>query len=110
MPRERPLHIKGCGTPMATAPSRTMSRWQPCLATDREILLRPDVGEGRNNVLKRSWCACPRSESVHARLFEGERRPERGTPLKGRRTASDVSQLRATVEQWRCCMLTAMSL
>lgn len=67
---------KGCGTPMATAPSRTMSRLQPCFATDREILLRPDVGEGRNNVLKRNWCACPRSESVHARLFEGDRRPE----------------------------------
>ena len=38
------------------------------VATDREILLRPDVGEGRNNVLKRSWCASPMFESVHARL------------------------------------------
>jgi len=68
VPRDQPSPIKGCGTPVATAPLRTMSRLQSRVATERKILLRPDVGEGRNNVLKRSWCACPTFESVHARL------------------------------------------
>ncbi len=30
--------------------------------------MRPDGGEGRNKVLKWSWCACPTSEFVHGRL------------------------------------------
>ncbi len=30
--------------------------------------MRPYGGEGRNNVLKRSWCACPTFESVQARF------------------------------------------
>jgi hypothetical protein len=68
VPRDQPSPFKGCGTPVATALSRTMSRLQPRVATHWEILLRPDVGEGRNNVLKRSWCACPTFESVHAPL------------------------------------------
>lgn len=66
--RAHPLPITGCGTPVATAPPRTVSRLQSCVATDMENLLRPDVGEERNNVLKMSWCACPTFESVHARL------------------------------------------
>ncbi len=41
---------------------------QPFVATDWKILLRPGVGEGRNNVLKRSWCASPVCESVQNRL------------------------------------------
>ena len=53
VPREQPSPIKVCGTPVATAPPRTMSRLQSGVATDYEILLRPGVGEGRNNVLKR---------------------------------------------------------
>lgn len=67
-PREHPSPIKECGTPVATAPSRTMSRLQPCVATDWEILLRPRVGEGRNTMLKRGRCASPVSVSVHGRL------------------------------------------
>lgn len=31
------------------------------------ILLRPRTGEGRNNVLKKCWCASPVSDSVHDR-------------------------------------------
>jgi len=42
--------------PVATAPPRMVSRLQPCVATDSEDLLRPRLGEGRNNVLRRS-CA-----------------------------------------------------
>jgi len=60
--------IEGYGTPVATAPSRTMSRLQPCVATNWEILLRPDVGEGRNTMLRGGWCASLVSESVHSRL------------------------------------------
>jgi hypothetical protein len=59
---------QGCGTPVATAPSRTMSRLQSCVAIDWEILLRPRVGEGRNTMLRRGRCASPVSESVHGRL------------------------------------------
>ncbi len=47
----------GCGTPVATAPPRTVSRVQACVATNRDILLRPGLGEGRNTVLKRGRCA-----------------------------------------------------
>jgi hypothetical protein len=54
---EQPSPIKGCGTPMATAPPRKVSRVQVGVATDWDILLRPDVGEGRNNVLRRGRCA-----------------------------------------------------
>lgn len=68
VPREQPSPIKGCSTPVATVPTRTLSRLQPFVATDWKILLRPDEGEERNKVLKRSWCASPVFESVHARL------------------------------------------
>lgn len=44
-----------------------MSRLQPCVATNREIHLRPGVGEGRNKVLKRGCYASLVSESVHDR-------------------------------------------
>lgn len=60
--------IEGCGTPVATAPPRTVSRVQSGEATDYEILLRPDVGEGRNRMLRRGCCASSVSESVHGRL------------------------------------------
>ena len=53
-----PLLLLACAA--ATAPPRTVSRVQPCVATEWKILLRPDVDEGRNNVLKRSWCAVQR--------------------------------------------------
>lgn len=60
---EQPSPVSGCGTPVATAPPRTVSRVQACVATNRDILLRPDLGEGRNKVLKRgrcaSWCLSP---------------------------------------------------
>ncbi len=45
-----------------------MSRLQPHVATNREIQLRPGVGEGRNNVLERGRHASPMSESVQARV------------------------------------------
>ena len=67
VPIEPPSPIKGCGTPVATAPSRTMSRLQSCVATNREIQLRPGVGEGRNTVLTRGCYASLVSESVHDR-------------------------------------------
>ena len=57
----------GCGTPVATAPPRTVSRVQARVATNRDILLRPGVGEGRNNVLKRVGYASLVSESAHDR-------------------------------------------
>ena len=38
------------------------------MATDWGILLRPGVGEGRNNVLRRGRCANPLCEAVHGRL------------------------------------------
>jgi len=44
-----------------------MSRLQPRVATNREIQLRPGVGEGRNNVLKRGCYASLVSESVDER-------------------------------------------
>lgn len=54
VPRENSRRpSKGCSTPVATVPPRTLSRLQPFVATDWKILLRPGVGEGRNNVLKR---------------------------------------------------------
>ena len=53
---------------MATAPSRTMSRLQPRVATDWKILLRPGVGEGRNTVLRRGRCANPLSKAVQDRF------------------------------------------
>ena len=59
-----PSPIKGCGTPVATAPSRTMSRVQSCVATDSGGLLRPRVGEGRNHMLRRGRCAGPVCEAV----------------------------------------------
>ncbi len=68
VPREHPSHIKGCGAPVATAPSRTMSRLQPRVATDSEDGLRPVVGEGRNPMLRGGCCASSVSESVHSRL------------------------------------------
>jgi len=58
---------QGCGTPVATAPPRTVSRLQPRVATDSEDVLRPGVGEGRNNMLGRGRCTRPVSESVHDR-------------------------------------------
>jgi hypothetical protein len=48
---EHPLPIKACGTLEAIAPPRTVSRVQSCVTTGWEILLRPRLGEGRNNVL-----------------------------------------------------------
>lgn len=68
VPREQPSLIMGCGTPVAIAPPRTMSRLQPCVATEWEILLRPDVGEERNRMLRRGCCASSVSESVHGRF------------------------------------------
>lgn len=68
VPRDQPSPIKGCGTPVATAPPETVSRVQSCVATDWEILLRPCVSEGRNTMLRRGWWASPVSESVHGRL------------------------------------------
>ncbi len=63
MPRQYPSPVRGCGTPVATAPPRTVSRVQACVATDWGILLRPGVGEGRNTMVKRgrcaSWCLSP---------------------------------------------------
>jgi len=57
VPRDEPSPIKGRGTPVATAPSRTVSRVQSRVGTDWEILLRPDVGEGRYNVFRGGRCA-----------------------------------------------------
>ena len=68
VPREQPSRIKGCGTPVATAPSRTMSRLQPCFAIDREILLRPGVGEGATICSRRGQFANPLCEAIHGRL------------------------------------------
>lgn len=62
-----PVARLGCGTREATAPPRTVSRLQSCVATDWGILLRPGVGEGRNNVLKRVVYASLVSESAHDR-------------------------------------------
>lgn len=78
---------------MATAPSRTVSRLQSCVATDWEILLRPRVGEGRNTMVRRVWYASPVSESVHARLSSSkvieeqneEHHPEGEQPPASRR-------------------------
>ncbi len=60
--------VRDVATPVATAPSQTMSRLQPRVATNWEILLRPDVGEGHNMMLRGGWCASLVSESVHSRL------------------------------------------
>lgn len=57
VPRQYPSPVRGCGTPVATAPPRTVSRVQARVATNRDILLRPGLGEGHNNVLKRGRCA-----------------------------------------------------
>ena len=76
VPREPPSPIKGCGTPVATAPSRTMSRLQPGVATNRGIQLRTGVGEGRNTMLKRVRYASLVSESVHDR-------DESSVPIEG---------------------------
>src|SRR5574337_1810786 len=56
-----------------------MSRLQSCVATDWEILLRPRVGEGRNTMVRRGWCANPVSDSVHDRFgsFPEDRGGER---------------------------------
>jgi len=62
--RQKPSPIKGCGTPVATMLPQTVSRLQPCVATEWEILLRPRVGEGRNNVLRRGRCTNPLCEAV----------------------------------------------
>ena len=48
------------------------------MATDWVTLLRPSVGEGRNNVLKRSWCASPVFESVQNRFGSSRVIEERG--------------------------------
>ncbi len=56
--REQPSPNKGCGTPVATAPPRTMSRLQTCVATDTEDVLRLCMGEGRNTMLRRGWSLC----------------------------------------------------
>ncbi len=53
---EQPSPNKECGRPVATAPPRTMSRLETCLAKIWEILLRPCGDEGRNTILGRSWC------------------------------------------------------
>jgi hypothetical protein len=69
-----------------------VSRLQPRFAPDWEILLRPGVGEGRNNVLKGSWCASLVFESVQNRFgssrvieaqSEGQHRRGRGTESVG---------------------------
>jgi len=49
--------VKGCGTFKATAPPRTMSRVQTCVATDSEDVLHLRVGEGRDRMVKRGRCA-----------------------------------------------------
>lgn len=76
--RGHPLPIKVCGTPVATAPPRTVSRMQSCVATDSEGLLRPCVGEGaQHDVEKRLVCesdVCGRSWSV--RLLSEDRGAE----------------------------------
>jgi len=51
----RPL--RGVATPVATVPPRTMSRVQTCVATDSEDVLHLRVGEGRDRMVKRGWCA-----------------------------------------------------
>ena len=56
------------GTPVATAPPRTLSRVEPCVATDSEGLLRPRLGEGRNTMLRRGWCVSPVPVAVHDRF------------------------------------------
>jgi hypothetical protein len=45
-----------------------VSRVQSCVATHWEILLRPRVGEGRNNVLGRGWYVSPVSVADHDRF------------------------------------------
>jgi hypothetical protein len=60
--------IRGCGAPVATAPPRSVSRVQSCMATYSECLLRPRVGEGRDTMLRRGRCASLVSEAVHGRL------------------------------------------
>ncbi len=52
---DRASPIRGCGTPVATAPPRTVSRLQPFVATDPEDVLRPCVGEGATPVCGRGW-------------------------------------------------------
>lgn len=54
--------------PVASAPRRTMSRLQSCIATDSDGLLRPGVGDGRNTMVRRGQGANPVSESVQHRL------------------------------------------
>jgi hypothetical protein len=58
-----------------------VSRLQLIVATDLEGLLRPRVGEGRNTMLKRGWCASPVYVAVHGRLgssmvIEDDTRPQ----------------------------------
>ena len=94
VPRDEPSPIKGCGTPVATAPPRTVSRVQSCVATDWEILLRPDVGEGRNNVFRRGRCADQLCEAVEDRFCSSvgieekkRRRDRKETPSSGMATS-----------------------
>ena len=96
VPRDESSLIKGCGTPEATAPPRTVSRVQSCVATDWEILLRPDVGEGRNMVLRRGRCADQVCEAVEDRFCPSvgikeekkkRRRDRKETPSSGMATS-----------------------
>ena len=107
--RQEPSPIRGCGTPVATAPPRTVSRLQPFVATDSEGLLRPRLGDGRNTMLRSSWCASPMFESVHGRLgssrvieeqSEGQHRwgEER---LASRRAAASPVRCKATPVEWQ---------
>ena len=83
---------------MATAPPRTVSRLQSGVATDWEILLRPDVGEGRNTMLRRGWCGRLVFESVQNRFgsLRGAMSGVRGSIAGARNGACRVVlQLRA---------------
>jgi hypothetical protein len=84
--RQEPSPIKGCGTPEAIAPPRTVSRVQSYVATDSEDLLRPPIGDGRNNVLRRGRCARPLCEAVPTpSSYSGSIEEQKG---KGRRSES----------------------
>jgi hypothetical protein len=53
VPREQPSLIKGRGTLVATAPPQAVSRLQPCVATDWEILLRPSPTLGAQQCVEK---------------------------------------------------------
>jgi hypothetical protein len=71
--RQKPSPIRGCGTPVATAPPQTVSRLQSGMATDSEDRLHPSVVEGRNTMLRRGRCAGPLCEAVPTSNRSSER-------------------------------------